>query len=98
MILKTNRLQLKKISENDCNRICELFQNEIIKKTYILPDFKSKEEVEKLFKMTKFTEDESILRFGRKLKKMGIEEELERLGAQRGDEVQILDYLFIFKD
>lgn len=49
MILKTNRLQLKKISENDCNRICELFQNEIIKKTYILPDFKSKEEVEKLF-------------------------------------------------
>lgn len=56
------------------------------------------EEVEKLFKMTKFTEDESILRFGRKLKKMGIEEELERLGAQRGDEVQILDYLFIFKD
>ena len=45
MILKTNRLELKKISENDCNRICELFQNEIIKKTYILPDFKSKEEV-----------------------------------------------------
>lgn len=56
------------------------------------------EEIEKLFKMTKFTEDESILRFGRKLKKMGIEEELERLGAERGDEVQILDYLFIFKD
>lgn len=56
------------------------------------------EEIEKLFKMTKFTEDESILRFGRKLKKMGIEEELERLGALRGDEVQILDYLFIFKD
>lgn len=56
------------------------------------------DEIEKLFKMTKFTEDESVLRFGRKLKKMGIEEELERLGAERGDEVQILDYLFIFKD
>lgn len=56
------------------------------------------DEIEKVFKMTKFTEDESVLRFGRKLKKMGIEEELERLGAQRGDEVQILDYLFIFKD
>ena len=56
------------------------------------------DEIEKLFKMTKFTEDESVLRFGRKLKGMGIEEELERLGAQRGDEVQILDYLFIFKD
>lgn len=56
------------------------------------------DEIEKLFKMTKFTEDESILRFGRKLKGMGIEDELERLGAERGDEVQILDYLFIFKE
>lgn len=56
------------------------------------------EEIEKLFKMTKFTEDESVLRFGRKLKGMGIEEELEKLGAQRGDEVQILDYMFIFKE
>ena len=56
------------------------------------------DEIEKLFKMTKFTEDESVLRFGRKLKGMGIEDELERLGAQRGDEVQILDYLFIFKE
>lgn len=56
------------------------------------------DEVEKLFKMTKFTEDEGIRRFARKLKGMGIEEELERLGAQRGDEVQILDYLFIFKE
>lgn len=55
-------------------------------------------EIEKIFKMTKFTEDESVLRFGRKLKKMGIEEELENLGAKRGDEVQILDYLFIFKE
>ena len=27
-----------------------------------------------------------------------IEEELERLGAQRGDEVQILDYVFEFKE
>lgn len=56
------------------------------------------DEIEKLFKMTKFTEDESVLRFGRKLKGMGIEDELERLGAERGDEVQILDYLFIFKE
>ena len=56
------------------------------------------DEIEKLFKMTKFTEDESVLRFGRKLKGMGIEDELERLGAIRGDEVQILDYLFIFKE
>ena len=55
-------------------------------------------EVEKLFEMTRFTEDESVARFARKLKGMGIDEDLERLGAKRGDEVKILDYIFIFKD
>ena len=48
--------------------------------------------------MTKFQEDESALRFARKLRGMGVEEELERLGAQRGDDVQILDYMFTFKE
>lgn len=55
-------------------------------------------EIEELFKMTRFTEDEAVLRFARKLKGMGVEEELERLGAKRGDEVQILDYIFEFKE
>lgn len=56
------------------------------------------EEIEKLFKMTRFNEDEAVLRFARKLKGMGVEEELERMGAKRGDEVQILDYIFEFKE
>ena len=56
------------------------------------------EEIEKLFKMTKFTEDEGVIRFGRKLKGMGVEEALEEAGAQRGDDVQILDYVFTFKE
>lgn len=56
------------------------------------------EEIEKLFKMTKFTEEESVVRFARKLKGMGVEEELERLGAKRGDDVQILEYMFQFKE
>jgi len=56
------------------------------------------DEIEKLFKMTRFTEDEAVMRFARKLKGMGVEEELERLGAKRGDEVQILDYIFEFKE
>lgn len=55
-------------------------------------------EIEELFKMTRFTEDEAVLRFARKLKGMGVEEELERLGAKRGDMVQILDYMFEFKE
>ena len=56
------------------------------------------EEIEKLFKMTKFTEDESVLRFARKLRGMGVEDELEKAGAKRGDDIQILDYMFTFKD
>lgn len=55
-------------------------------------------EIEKLFAMTRFTEQEGVMRFARKLKGMGVEDELERLGAKRGDEVQILDYIFEFKD
>ena len=55
-------------------------------------------ELEKLFKMTRFNEPEAVLRFARKLKGMGVEEELERLGAKRGDEVQICDYVFEFKE
>ena len=56
------------------------------------------EEIEKLFKMTKFTEDESIARFARKLRGMKVEEELEKAGAKRGDEVEIAGYIFEFKE
>ncbi len=55
-------------------------------------------EVETLFDMTRFTEDESVHRFARKLKGMGIEEDLEKMGAKRGDEVKIKDYIFEFKE
>lgn len=56
------------------------------------------QELEKLFKMTRFDEDEAVMRFARRLKGMGVEEELERLGAKPGDEVQICDYIFEFKE
>jgi len=55
-------------------------------------------EIEKLFQMTRFDEQEAVERFGRKLKGMGIDDELERLGAKRGDEVAILDYVFEWRD
>lgn len=55
-------------------------------------------EIEDLFLMTRFNEDESVLRFARKLKKLGVEDELEKLGAKRGEEVKILDYIFNFKE
>lgn len=55
-------------------------------------------EIERLFKMTKFTEDEAVKRFARKIKGMGIENELEKLGAKRGDEIEICDHIFLFKE
>ena len=53
-------------------------------------------EVEKLFKMTKFTE-EGAIRFARKLRSMGIDDKLLEMGAKYGDKVQIMDLIFEFK-
>ena len=50
--------------------------------------------VEKIFKMINFNTDESIERFARKLRKMGVDEELEKMGIQEGDIVKVLDYEF----
>ena len=55
-------------------------------------------EVEKLFKMTKFNTDDAALRFANKLRKMGIDDELKKMGCQDGDAVRILDYEFEFSD
>ena len=35
------------------------------------------EEIEKLFRMTKFTTEEGVLRFAKRLRKMGIDDKLE---------------------
>ena len=56
------------------------------------------EEIEKLFKMTKFSSDEAAYRFAKKLKRMGIDDKLRELGAESGDQVQILDFFFEYKD
>ncbi len=55
------------------------------------------EEVEKLFKMTKFTTEEAIQRFAKKLRKMGIDDKLIEMGCKEGDMVRILDFYFEFK-
>ncbi len=53
-------------------------------------------EIEKLFRMTKFT-DEGVKRFSKKLRRMGIDEKLESLGAEDGDMVRILDFYFEYR-
>lgn len=52
------------------------------------------EKVEKLFKMTNFTTEESFVRFSKKLRHMGLDDELEKLGIKEGDIVRIMDYEF----
>jgi len=58
----------------------------------------SGEELEKLFRMTKFTTEEGVLRFTRRLRKMGVDDKLEELGAQEGDLVRILDFEFEYRN
>lgn len=52
------------------------------------------EKVEKIFKMINFNTEEAISRFAKKLRTMGVDEELEKLGVQEGDIIKILDYEF----
>ena len=56
------------------------------------------DQIEKLFRMTKFTTEEGILRFTRRLRKMGVDDKLEELGAQEGDIVRILDFEFEYRN
>ena len=58
----------------------------------------SGDEIEKMFKMTKFESDEDIYRFSNRLNKMGVDDKLREAGAQDGDQVRILDFYFDFKD
>lgn len=57
----------------------------------------SGEELEKLLKKTRFNGEEAAVRFANKLKRMGIDEELERNGIEEGDTVAILDFEFEYR-
>ena len=57
----------------------------------------SGKEVERIFKMTKFSSDEAAYKFAKKLTKMGIDQKLEELGAEEGDQVRILDFYFDYR-
>ena len=54
-------------------------------------------EVERIFKMTKFSSDQAAYKFAKKLSKMGIDQKLEELGAEEGDQVRILDFYFDYR-
>ena len=56
------------------------------------------EKVEKLFKMTNFQTEESVRRFARQLRGLGVDEALRAKGAKDGDTVKLLDFEFEFVD
>lgn len=58
----------------------------------------SGEKLEKLFTMTNFAHDESVMRFARQLRSMGVDEALRKRGAQNGDFVRIQSFEFEFVD
>ena len=57
-------------------------------------------EVEKLFLMTNIQRDATIMRFGRQLRHMGVDDALREAGAKDGDDVRInnSDFVFEFSD
>ena len=100
-------VELENLVKNTKDEI--LFEDEI-QESHVLYKFKNEkpftiikennvyvikgDQVEKLFKMTNFNTEEALLRFSYKLRRMGIDDELERMGIQEGDIVRILDYEF----
>ena len=55
------------------------------------------EEIEKIFKRTKFT-DEGVIRFSKKLRRLGVDDKLALMGAKDGDMVRILDFYFEYHE
>lgn len=53
-------------------------------------------EIETMFKMTDFNRHDSVQRFSKKMRHMGIDQALRDLGAEDGDTVRILNYEFEF--
>lgn len=56
------------------------------------------EKLEKLFTMTNMNHDESVRRFARQLRGLGVDEALRERGAKDGDLVRIQDFVFEFVD
>ncbi len=56
------------------------------------------EGLRRLFEMTDFSKDQSIKRFARQLRGLGIDRELRELGVENGDTVRIFDVSFEFLD
>lgn len=59
MYVQTKRLELKPISADSVDLLVELFADEQVKQTYMVPDFKSREEAEKLAKRVQLLSEDA---------------------------------------
>jgi len=84
--------------KNDINEVKKILNGILSKEKRLVKDkdvfVVRGEKVEKLFKMTNFTTEEAFVRFSKKLRHMGLDDELEKMGIQEGDIVRIMDYEF----
>ncbi len=58
----------------------------------------SGEMVKKFFEATDFSKDDNVKMFARRLRNLGVDEELRKLGVKHGDTVRVLNYEFEFLD
>ncbi len=64
-ILQTKRLMLKALDERDKQQMLDIFFNEDIKRTYMLPDFEDKKQAEGLFeKLVNFSRTDAHFVYG----------------------------------
>lgn len=98
---KTPEFPLIHVEEGEeINRV--LYKHAPDKKEFVItrePDGSfvlSGDAIERLFKMTDFSRDESVRRFARQLRGMGVDEALRKRGAKDGDTVKLLGYEFEF--
>ena len=60
MYFKTERLEIKRISQDDKEAMLDLLTNEIVGRTYMLPGYQSRREAEPLFeRLVLLSADES---------------------------------------
>lgn len=85
MYFKTNRLEIKPMSPGDKEAILDLLTNEIVGKTYMLPEFAAREKAEPLFqRLVDLSKDESRYVAGIYLdgQFIGMMNDVERKGKQ----------------
>ncbi|MBR2832949.1 MAG: GTPase ObgE [Bacilli bacterium] len=56
------------------------------------------EKIEKLLLMSRFDSTEAVLRFARRLRKLGVDDELKKMGVEEGDTIKILDFEFEYSE